>query len=150
VPVLGTARRDLALARLATALDSLLNAGVPIFTAWELSATASGSPALDDRVQSWRTRLESGATFTEVMADSNDFPDLFRNLYHTGEVSGTLDHTLVRLHNLYQTEGLRRMRALSRWTPKLVYFGIMFFVAWKIISFYTDYFNQINQAIDFK
>ncbi len=33
IPILGTARQDLALARLATALESLLNAGVPIVTA---------------------------------------------------------------------------------------------------------------------
>ena len=27
-----------------------------------------------------------------------NFPDVFRNLYHTGEISGTLDETLKRLH----------------------------------------------------
>ena len=57
IPILGTARQDLALARLATALESLLNAGVPIVTAWELAATASGSPALAPH----RARVEGAA-----------------------------------------------------------------------------------------
>ena len=46
VPVLGVARRYLALARLAAALEALLRSGVTIIQAWELAATASGSPAL--------------------------------------------------------------------------------------------------------
>jgi type IV pilus assembly protein PilC len=150
IPILGTARQDLALARLATALESLLNAGVPIVTAWELAATASGSPALARTVQGWKGPLEKGSTFSELISDSDRFPALFANLYHTGEVSGTTDQTLLRLHNLYQTEGLARTKALAQWTPKLVYFGIVFFVAWKIISFYTGYFSEINRAIDFK
>ena len=144
IPLLGTARQYLALARLATALESLLNAGVPIVTAWELASTASGSPALARTVQTWKEPLENGSTFSELISKSGRFPDLFANLYHTGEVSGTLDETLTRLHTLYQSEGLSRMKALSQWTPKLVYFGILFFVAWKIITFYTGYFHQID------
>ncbi|MGP8201600.1 MAG: type II secretion system F family protein [Limisphaerales bacterium] len=150
VPILGTARQDLALARLATALESLLNAGVPIVTAWELAATASGSPALARTVQGWKEPLQNGSTFSELISASGRFPVLFANLYHTGEVSGTTDQTLIRLHDLYQTEGLSRMKALAQWTPKLVYFGVVFFVAWKIISFYIGYFQEIDKAIDFK
>jgi type IV pilus assembly protein PilC len=150
VPILRTARHNLALARLSMALESLLNAGVPIVTAWELAATASGSPALDRTVRSWKPSIENGSTFSELISDSGRFPELFANLYHTGEVSGTTDQTLLRLHNLYQTEGQAKMKALSQWTPKLVYFGIMLFVAFKVISFYTGYFAEVNQAIDFK
>jgi type II secretory pathway component PulF len=150
IPILGTARQNLALARLAMALESLLNAGVPIVTAWELAATASGSPALNRTVQSWKVPLEGGSTFSELISGSNLFPELFANLYHTGEVSGTTDQTLIRLHHLYQTEGQAKMKALSQWTPKVVYFGILLFVAWRIISFYLGYFSELNHAMDFK
>jgi type IV pilus assembly protein PilC len=147
VPILGTARRDLALARLATALESLLNAGVPIVTAWELAAAASGSPALARTVQGWKEPLQNGSTFSELISRSGRFPTLFANLYHTGEISGTTDQTLLRAHDLYQTEGLGKMKALAQWTPKLIYFCIVFFVAWRIISFYLGYFGEIDKVI---
>ncbi len=134
IPVLGTARRDLALARLATALESLLSGGVPILTAWPMAATASGSPALNRTVQSWKQPLEDGSTPSELLSKSKDFPQLFSSMYHTAEISGTIDETLVRLHTLYQTEGMAKIKNLSQWTPKVVYFGIMIFVGWKIIS----------------
>jgi type IV pilus assembly protein PilC len=150
VPLLGTARRDLALARLAAALEALLNAGVGIIGAWELAATASGSPAFRRTVQSWREPLEKGATPSQLVSDSPEFPDIFRNLYHTGEVSGQLDQTLGRLHTLYQDDGSRKMRMVAQWTPRLIYFGIICYVGFRIIAFYTGYFNQIGQIIDGK
>jgi type II secretory pathway component PulF len=150
VPLLGTARRQLALSRLAAALEALLNAGVPIIGGWTLAAAASGSPALSRRVHTWKVPLESGATPSELVSNSGEFPQLFANLYQTGEISGTLDLTLKRLHALYQEEGARKLHAVALWTPRVVYFGIVFLVAWRVISFYSGYFNQVNQVLDFR
>jgi type II secretory pathway component PulF len=137
IPLLRTARQDLALARLATALESLLTAGVPIVPAWELAATATGSPALGRVVRSWKGPLQEGSTPSELVSKSDRFPDLFSNLYHTGEISGTLDQTLIRLHNLYQSEGLSKMKNMSSWTAKLIHLGILLIVAWMIVSWYV-------------
>lgn len=144
IPLLGTARRYLALARLAAALEALLNAGVPIIGAWQLAATASGSPALRRRVASWQMPLEEGSTPSELLSSAKEFPDMFSNLYHSGEVSGQLDQTLTRLHAYYQEEGMRKMHIVSQWTPRLLYLAILLVVAWRIIAFYTGYFKMIQ------
>jgi type II secretory pathway component PulF len=144
VPVLGTARHELALARLSAALEALLNAGVPIIGAWELAATASGSPALRRVVHSWRPRLDQGSTPSDLVSESPQFPTVFRNLYHTGEISGQLDETLKRMHAMYLEEGVRRMRLVSRWGPQIVYFAVAIYVAFKVITFYMGYFQMIN------
>ena len=141
VPVLGAARRFLALARLSAALEALLNAGVPIIDGWELAATASGSPALRRTVLGWRGSLEQGSTPSELVSRASAFPELFASLYHTGEISGKLDETLLRLHTLYQDEGSRKLRAVATWSPKLLYLGVMLIVAWKIISFYSGIYG---------
>jgi type II secretory pathway component PulF len=145
VPFLGTARRELALARLAAALEALLNAGVGIFGAWELAATASGSPALRRTVLGWRPALEQGTTPSELVSNCEEFPDAFGNLYHTGEISGQLDQTLGRLHTMYQEQGSRRLRMVAQWAPRLIYFGIVIYIGWKILAYYSGYFSQINQ-----
>jgi type II secretory pathway component PulF len=150
IPLLGSARRDLALARLAVALESLLNAGVNIIGAWEMAAAASGSPSLKRTVLSWKVPLEEGATPAQLVSDAPQFPDIFRNLYHTGEISGQLDQTLGRLHTLYQEQGSRKMHMVAQWTPRLIYFGICIFVGIKIIASYMVYFHQIDQIMDMK
>jgi len=149
IPLCGVARRSLALARLAAALEALITAGVTIIEAWELAAAASGSPALRRAVLAWKPEVLAGLTPAEAVNRSREFPELFANLYHTGEISGQLDQTLIRLRHLYQEEGSRKLRAVAEWAPKVLYFGIALMIAWRVISFWTNYFSKISDAINF-
>ena len=146
IPVLGVARHYLALARLAAALEALLRAGVTIIQAWELAATASGSPALRRTVLGWRPQVDGGQTPAEAVSASGRFPEIFAAQYATGEMSGQLDDTLGRLHTYYQEEGSRKLQAVSRWTPRAIYFCVVLMIAYRIIHFYTGYFNQVRDA----
>jgi type IV pilus assembly protein PilC len=146
VPVLGTARHYLALSRLAAALEALLSAGVTIVEAWEMAATASGSPALRRAVTAWRPRVDAGQTPAEVVSASSRFPELFANQYATGEISGQLDDTLRRLRAYYEEEGSRKLHAVTQWTPRAIYLFIVLLIAYRIIHFYLGYFGQIRDA----
>jgi type II secretory pathway component PulF len=149
IPMLGTARRYLALARLSAALEGLLSAGVTIIEAWELAGTACGSPALRRAVHSWRPALRAGQTPAETVAASPVFPQLFANQYATGEISGRLDETLQRLHLYYQEEGSRKLRAVAQWTPRAIYLCIVLLIAIWIVHWWTDYFQQVSNAAGF-
>jgi type II secretory pathway component PulF len=146
IPVLGTARQYLALARVAAALEALLNAGVTIIEAWEMAAGACGSPAVQRTVMAWKPRVQAGVTPAEVVCASPEFPELFRNLYNSGEVSGQLDDSLRRLHTYYQEEGTRKLHLLAQWVPRAIYLGIALMVAYRVIGFYTSYFQEIRNA----
>ena len=146
IPVLGKARRELSLARLASALEALISAGVTILEAWELAAAASGSPALCRTVLAWRPLVNAGQTPSEAIRSSGQFPDLFANQYATGEVSGRLDETLRGLNRYYQEEGSRKLHALARWTPRAIYLLVMLMIAYRVVRFWMDYFNQIGAA----
>ncbi|MDB6021239.1 MAG: Type secretion system domain [Pedosphaera sp.] len=150
VPLLGTARHYLALARLSAALEALINAGVTIIEAWEMAAAASGSPAILRAVTAWKPQVVGGQLPSEVInAAPRQFPELFANLYFSGETSGQLDESLRRLHTYYQEEGTRKLRQFARGTAKLIYFAVVGYVAYLILSFYTDYFKQVQDVIDF-
>lgn len=146
VPVLGTARRYLALARLASALEALLSAGVMIIEAWELAATASGSPALRSAVFGWRREVEGGRTPGEVVHDCRRFPELFASQYMAGEVSGKLDETLGHLHRYYHEEGSRKLRGFARWLPRGFYLCVVILIGLMIIRVAVGYINMIRQA----
>ena len=149
IPILGTARRFLALARLAAALEALISAGVNIIEAWNLAVNASGSPALQRAVASWKLQVAAGRTPAEVLRERREFPEMFSNLYATGEVSGKLDETLKRLYAHYQEEGTRKLHAFAQWTPRLVYLLVAGIIAYKVVTFYTGYFQQVNDASHF-
>jgi type II secretory pathway component PulF len=148
IPMIGTARRNLALARLSAALEALISAGVTIIEAWELAANASGSPAIRRTVRGWRREFESGQTPSEMLADSAVFPELFSNLYATGELSGQLDETLRRLHRHFQDEGSRKLQLVARWFPMLLYLIVVLVIAYQIIMFWSGYFRSIGEIMN--
>ena len=149
VPVLGKARHYLALSRLAAALEALLNAGVNIFEAWELAATASGSPALRRAVLAWKPQLVAGQTPSELVRVCPQFPNTFTGLYAGGEVSGKLDDALRQLHRLYNEEGSRKLHLVSKWVPQLIYLGVALIVAYIAVRGMQAYVNEINSVSHF-
>jgi type II secretory pathway component PulF len=142
VPLLGAARRCLALSRLAAALEALISAGVTVVEAWDLAATASGSPAFRRAVTTWKSPLAQGRTPAELVRDCRLFPETFANLYASGEVSGKLDETLRRLYTYYQEEGTTKLHNFATWTPRLIYLMVVLIIGYEIIHFYTGYFNS--------
>lgn len=143
LPLLGKAQRSLALARHSVALESLLNAGVLVVQAWEMAAAASGSPRLERIVASWRHRLEAGETHSELLAEEPFFPDVFRDLYASGEISGKLDDTLRRLYNYYHEDGTRKVRICTHVFTKGVYFGVAAFVIFYVVTFWLNYYSAV-------
>jgi type IV pilus assembly protein PilC len=146
IPILGTARRSLALARLAAALEALINAGVNIIQAWDLAGNASGSPALHRAITTMKPEVVAGRTPAEAVRARPVFPVLFANLYASGEVSGKLDATLRRLYAHYQEEGSHKLQMFAQWMPRLVYMFVAVMVAYNVIKFWTGYFNQISDV----
>lgn len=149
IPILGTGRRELALARLSMALEALINAGVSIVEAWELAAAVSGSPQLRRTVHAWKPAVIAGQTPAEALSASGEFPDMFDNQYHTGEVSGKLDETLKRMRQYYQEEGSRKIHTVSQWVPRIIYLGVALMIAWRIVGFYSNRLSELDKITNF-
>lgn len=147
IPFLRRAQKYLALSRLAAALEALVSAGVSIINGWELAAAACGSPSLRKQIGRWKPQLESGSTPGELIDQTHYFPEMFANLYNTGEKSGKLDDTLDRLHAYYQEEGFRMLRLFTRIMNGTIYGGIVLLVAFNVFRFYLNYFNSIMNNI---
>lgn len=144
MPLVGKARHFLALARFSAALEALISAGVNMIQAWDLAAQASSSPAIIRAVAAMKPAVLAGETPGEAIRKQSVFPDLFANLYASGEVSGKLDETLKRLYVNYQEDGTRKLEAFAQWLPRLIYGIVAAMIAYYIIQFWMNYFQQIS------
>jgi type IV pilus assembly protein PilC len=144
IPLVGGARKSLALARFSSGLEALLSAGVPVIQAWEIASNASGSSGIKKAVTWAVPRLEAGMVPSEALRQLPIFPELFRNLYTSGEVSGQLDSTLNRLYKHYQEQATHRFQNIGQWAPKIVFLIVALAIGYQIISFYSNYFNQLG------
>ncbi len=148
VPVLGKARRSLAIARLSIALEALLNAGVNMIESWDMAAAASGSPALRRVVANFKPQMIAGSTPSEMVSSHREFPSAFASMYHSGEISGTLDDSLRRSHAMFEEEGSRKMKQFVFGLAGVLVGCVMLMAAWNIIGFWLGYFRQIDDAIN--
>jgi type II secretory pathway component PulF len=147
IPFLCSAVKSLVVARLAMALNALLSAGVPVIRAWELSAVSCGSPSLKKAVFKWTPELESGVTPAEMVAQIPYFPDMFTQLYQSGEISGKQDETLARLHTYYEEEGFRKLQTFCRALMLTLYFTLAILIGIFVIRFWTGYFNTLLNSV---
>ena len=146
-PVLGKARRHLAVARFSAALEALISAGVSIIEAWQMAARASGSVALQQTVNSWIPALRSGKTPAEMLQETRRFPDVFTSQYVAGEISGKLDETLGRMQDYYLEDGGQKVRLLAQWIPIGIYLLILIAGGAFVIWFWLGYFGKLQEVI---
>lgn len=147
IPVVGAARRSMGLARFCLALEALINAGVDTIHAFELSALASGSFRIQRAARYFRPQLESGTPPSQMLAEAGIFPPEFLQQYHSAEISGKIDETLVRMHTYFQDQGSRQSQTAVMLGGGLVFGLVILAVAWQVVQFWLNYFNQINQVI---
>lgn len=123
VPILGRLLEMVALARLATALSSLLAAGVQLIRAMTLVERVVGNPVMTSNVRRARDLIESGTTLGESLALSGGFPKLFIRMVRVGEASGNLEGMLERCASYYEREiPILIQKLLGAFGPAMVVF----------------------------
>ena len=96
LPIAGNLYRSIATARFARTLGSLLQAGVALPRALEISSSLLGNRQLRMVVENAITAVREGSDLAEPLAHSGLFPPLLTRLIAAGEKSGQLDNMLLR------------------------------------------------------
>ena len=148
IPLLGSARTNLAFARFSAALESLLSAGVSVPDAWRMAGESSGSPRLQKVIDTFPPRIMAGVAPSELLPRYPIFPRLFTTLYCTGEKSGDIDGSLKRMYRHYEEQASNKFKAFAEWVPRVVVFCVVVTVGYFIVSFYVGYFGAMGEAID--
>jgi len=144
IPLLGKARRDLALARFTKVYHTCLLAGLSMQETAATATTAAQSGRIAEAGKQLAATLETGDKLGPVFVASPAFPNAFARSYATAEESGTLDKDLARWADLFQQDALRGAKRVSAAIPKIFYGLVVIFVVWKILGFYQGYFNTLN------
>jgi type IV pilus assembly protein PilC len=144
IPLLGAARRNLALARFAKVFHTCLLAGISMTETAATAAKAARSGGLREAGGRVAEAAGRGEQLGPHFMAEGDFPPAFARSYATAEEAGSLDKELARWSKLFEQEADGAMRALATGAPKVMYFAIIVFVAWKIVSFYSGYYGVLD------
>lgn len=111
--VIGDIIERASLARYTRSFGLMLNAGLPISTALELSARAIDNPYLGDKVRGIRAGIERGEGLYQTHLVSGMFTPLVLQMISVGEESGQVDTLLAEVAMFYESEVEYDVKQLS-------------------------------------
>ncbi|MEZ0324219.1 MAG: type II secretion system F family protein [Hydrogenothermaceae bacterium] len=140
IPVLKNVFHKGALAKFARTLATLINGGVPILRAIEISSKTVGNVLIEKSLEKTKLEVEKGRNLAASL-DKNYFPLMFTAMVNIGENTGRIDEMLDTIANFYEDEVDREVDALvSLLEPMLMVFigGIVGFI---LIALYLPIFK---------
>jgi type IV pilus assembly protein PilC len=104
IPILGTILEKTAVARFTRTLGTLVNAGVPILEAINITRDTAGNEVYARALQSVHDAIREGDTFANPLRAAKVCDGIVINMIDVGEETGDLDKMLLKIADNYDDE----------------------------------------------
>jgi len=144
LPAVGGTRIALVGARFCMLMGILVKASGGILSAMTRSASASGSALFQRGAEEAVASVQGGAALGLAVARTRAFPESIDRAFQVGETSGRLDEEMTRQAHRFTEQLNTRLDVLAGAAGKFLLLAVTLTLAWKIISFYTGYYQSIT------
>jgi general secretion pathway protein F len=103
-PMIGDLNRKIAVARFSRTLGTLLQSGVPLLSALEISRNIVDNTLVAEEIRLAAKEVEEGQNLSSPLSRSEFFPRLAVEMISVGEHSGNLENMLFRVADAYEKE----------------------------------------------
>ncbi len=148
LPLIGSVRRHWALARFCQVFHSGLLASMRITDCLHLSGDASQSGLLRAGASSASKRVAEGEELAPSLGRTHCFPKIFTDSISTAEAAGGLDTEMARWAEAETEMAAEAQARVAEYYPKALYFCILGYVGYSIVSFATEYFGVLSSGLD--
>ena len=135
-PIFGPVVRQLALARFARTLSTLLKSGVPLLTAMDIVRNVVGNTRLAAVIEQARDAIREGESIAAPLKRSGEFPPLVFHMVSIGERSGALEEMLGNVADAYEQQVDTTVGALTSLLEPLLIVtmgGVVAFIVFAVL-----------------
>jgi type II secretory pathway component PulF len=143
-PILRAYSRAQSLADLAYALGTFVAAGVPVPSAWRLSAKMVNDRRFEKACTQFEPIFAAGEDPARELKKYPCFPADFAAFYRAGADSGKLDTNLMTAGRQYQERANNAMNIAALVYPTLVFALVAGIIIWTIFSVFGGYIEMLN------
>ena len=147
VPGMSRVVRSLATVKFCRALGALYGAGVAPHRAVQMAAAACGNKYIEARVLSVAPALERGASISEALGQTGQFPGVAMQILQTGETTGTLDTQLDKVADFLEGDSEAAIKKAVQLLGILVFLVMAAYIGSIVISFYQADANQMDSLM---
>lgn len=134
VPVIGSALRDVAVARFTRTLGTLTAAGLPVVGALRVARDVLGNRALRDSIDDVCEKVAAGRTIAEPLEQSGFFPPLLVQIVGLGEQTGRLDEMLDQAASAFEDKTEQSIKILTTVIPPALIIMLACIVGFVVLS----------------
>jgi type IV pilus assembly protein PilC len=143
VPVIGAIITKLAWVRMCRALSALYSAGVSINSAVTIASRTSGNRVFEKALQATIPALERGEKLSDALAKTGSVPALAMSMLRTGEATGSIDATMLKVSDYFEAEATTSLKKLTTMIVPICIIVGAIVVLVQMVSFYGGYFNSL-------
>jgi MSHA biogenesis protein MshG len=147
IPIVGSILSRATLARFCRSFALMLNSGVPLINALELSSQSVGNAYVGSNIRNMRTSIQRGESLLRSAINSKMFTPLVLQMVQVGEETGQVDEMLVEVAEFYEQEVDYDLKNLSSYIePILISFiaGLVMLLALGIFMPMWDMMNVMK------
>jgi type IV pilus assembly protein PilC len=149
IPIGGKSTRGLATAKFCRALGALQAAGMGVRQTINLSADACGNSVIEQSARGAISRLESGATMTEALEGTRQFPPIAIQMLRTGEATGNFEEQLDKVADFLESDAETTIKQAVVVLGIVAFLVMAIYIAINVIQMYVGtYSNLIDEGID--
>lgn len=146
LPVSGSLTRQLIASRFSRTLGSLLDNGVPLLTALDITKTISGNRVIAELIEKSAHTVEQGGSLGSVLEKNSAFPDLAAQMIKVGEKSGEMEKMLEKSAELFERNVQTAITAATSIIEPLIILIMGVVIGFIILAVCLPIF-EINQLI---
>lgn len=144
IPILRGINQEIAVARFARTLGSLVTAGIPLSDAVSIAADTNENLIVGDALKQVHQAIDQGERMGPPMHDAGVFPPLVVDMIEIGEESGTLDRMLNRIADIYDAEVEATISGLSSIIEPLLIVFLGLTVGFIALAVLLPYFKLVS------
>jgi type IV pilus assembly protein PilC len=141
MPIFGSLIKEATLVEVTRTLAILIDSGIPILTALEISRDATGNVLFKEAFLAASAKVEKGFPLSEPLVENRLFPPILGQMVAVGEQTGKLGDSLLKLSRYFETEADTAVRSLTTLIEPLIMvvlgLGVGFLVMAVLLPIYS-------------
>lgn len=144
IPVIGEILQKASVARFTRTLATTFSAGVPLISALDSAAGASGNAVYRDAIIFMKKEVAGGQQMNTAMRATNVFPDMVTQMVAIGEESGAVDDMLSKVASIYEAEVDDMVDGLTSLLEPMIMAVLGVVIGGLIVAMYLPIFQMGN------
>jgi type IV pilus assembly protein PilC len=144
IPVFGDLERKSSIARFSQTLSTLLNSGVTILDALDITAKTAGNKVLEKGIFRTLEKITGGLNIADPLKETGVFPPMVIHMIAVGEKTGDLAEMLKKISVFYEEEVNAAVDALTSIIEPVMIVVMGVIIGGILIAMYLPMFDMIG------